>query len=330
MAWLHRIVEGLMPLSFSRPGFLSRAKRFVEADLDVDMTGKVCLVTGGNAGLGRAMAKALATRGATVHLLCRNPERGSAAARELSEETDNPHIHAAVLDIADQQAVRRFAEDFATDRIDVLVHNAGVLLDRREESPDGIEQTWATAVTGPFLLTWLLSPKLDRATQGRVIFVSSGGMYSKRLRLDDWQWRERTFDGVAAYAWAKRAQVVLTELWAERLGDSATTVNAMHPGWADTGGVKRSLPRFYELTRSFLRSPEQGADTAVWLAVCERLRDASGGFYFDRESVSTHKLPWTRETPEQREALWQLCLEATQLGHERPPASRAGRSQSGA
>lgn len=319
MAWLNRIIEGLMPLSFSSPGFRSREQRFDPSDLDVDMTGKVCLVTGGNAGLGRAMAKALATRGATVHLLCRNAERGNTAARELSEETDNPQVHAEVLDIADQQAVRRFAEDFAADHVDVLIHNAGVLLDQRQESPDAIEQTWATAVSGPFLLTWLLLPQLDRARQGRVIFVSSGGMYSKRLRLDDWQWRERTFDGVAAYAWAKRAQVVLTELWAERLGDCTTTVNAMHPGWADTGGVKRSLPRFYELTRSFLRSPEQGADTAVWLAVCERLRDASGGFYFDREAVKTHKLPWTRETREEREALWQHCLDVTGLVGPRRP-----------
>lgn len=315
MALLRTIIEGALPLSFSRPGFRSRRERFEREDLAVDLTGKVCLITGGNAGLGRAAARELAARGATTYLLCRNVERGAKAAQELTEEAGNPRIYTRQIDVSDLASVRSFVENFDEERVDILVHNAGVLLDSRQQSPQGVETTWATAVTGPFLLTWLLAPRLARAeSRGRVIFVSSGGMYTKRLDLRDLQWRDRPFDGVAAYAMAKRAQVVLTELWAEKLAGQAT-VNAMHPGWADTGGVRSSLPRFYELTRGILRSAEEGADTIVWLAACERLADESGNFYFDREPVKTHKLPWTRERDADRAALWQLCLEQAGLQH---------------
>ena len=319
MALLQQVLEGTLPLSFARPGFRSRRERFVEGDLDVDMRGKVCLVTGGNAGLGRATARALGKRGATVHLLCRSRSRGEEAAAALRLEAGNPRFFVDEVDIADQVAVRRFAERFDAEQIDVLVHNAGVLLDERQESSDAIELTWATAVTGPFLLTWLLAPKLREAEQGRVIFVSSGGMYTRRLRLDDWQWARRSFDGVAAYALAKRAQVVLSELWAEVLASTPVTVNAMHPGWASTGGVQRSLPIFYNLTKPLLRSAEEGADTVVWLAMCSRLGDQSGAFYFDRAAVATHKLPWTKETEQTREGLWRLCAELCGLDDTRLP-----------
>jgi dehydrogenase/reductase SDR family protein 12 len=323
MAILNKIIEGALPLSFSRPGFCSRRERFDAGDLEVDLTGKICLVTGGNAGLGRAAARELASRGATLYLLCRNAKRGIEAASQIAEEAGNPRVEARLIDLSDLDSVRRFADEFAEERVDVLVHNAGVLLDSRVESAQGVETTWATAVSGPFLLTWLLAPRLQRAEQGRVIYVSSGGMYTKRLDLEDLQWHDRAFDGVAAYAMAKRAQVVLTELWAEKLGGDIT-VNAMHPGWADTGGVRRSLPRFYELTRGLLRSADEGADTIVWLAACPRMAGESGGFYFDREAVKTHKLPWTRESSQARDELWQLCLRQTGLlGSELPGLPRA-------
>jgi NAD(P)-dependent dehydrogenase (short-subunit alcohol dehydrogenase family) len=146
---------------------------------------------------------------------------------------------------------------------------------------------------------------LAASDDGRVITVSSGGMYSQRLDVPALSPRpDEPFDGVTAYARSKRAEVVLTELWSERLGGRGITFSSMHPGWADTPGVRSSLPRFRALTQWILRTPEEGADTIVWLAAAARLRGESGRFWFDRRVVPTHVLDRTRESPEERERLW--------------------------
>ena len=179
----------------------------------------------------------------------------------------------------------------------------------RALSPDGIELTFATNVLGPFLLTNLLLPLLERSAPARIINVSSGGMYTQRIRVDDLQSARGEFDGATAYARAKRAQVILTELWARRLEGSGVVVHAMHPGWADTPGVETSLPRFYRLTRPLLRTPEQGADTIVWLGAADEPGRSTGRFWHDRRPRPTHLLPWTRETRQEREQLWARCAQ---------------------
>jgi NAD(P)-dependent dehydrogenase (short-subunit alcohol dehydrogenase family) len=191
--------------------------------------------------------------------------------------------------------------------VDVLVHNAGVLPDERIETRAGLELTLAIHVVGPFLLTRLLRGNLEKSPDGRVIWVSSGGMYTRRLNLEDPNWTKREYDGVVAYAETKRAQVVLSELWAEELRGSSTSVSAMHPGWADTPAVASSLPRFHRVTRNILRTPAEGADTVVWLAVCSRACESTGRFFFDRKERTTHLLPFTRESEADRRALWDLC-----------------------
>jgi NAD(P)-dependent dehydrogenase (short-subunit alcohol dehydrogenase family) len=115
------------------------------------------------------------------------------------------------------------------------------------------------------------------------------------------------FDGPTAYARTKRAQVILTELWAERLRGAGVVVHAMHPGWAATPGLKASLPRFYSMTKRLLRTPLQGADTIVWLGAAPEPARSSGGFWHDRRRRPTHRVPWTKETPEDRERLWAEC-----------------------
>jgi len=130
--------------------------------------------------------------------------------------------------------VRQFAERFAAKapRLDVLVHNAGVLTQERELSAEGIELTLATNVIGPFLLTQLLIGLLERSAPSRIVNVSSGGMYTQKLRAGDLQSEQEAFDGPTVYARTKRAEVVLTEMWAGRLAGTGVTVHAMHPGWA--------------------------------------------------------------------------------------------------
>lgn len=311
MRLLDAVLDGTIVLSFDRAGYARHARRFRADDLKVDLAGRTALVTGPTSGLGRAAALGLARLGAEVVLLCRDAARGRALQRELRLATGSRHVGLELVDLADLGSVRAFARRCAPRRVDVLVHNAGVLPDERRLTPDGLELTWATNVAGPYLLTRLLLPRLKRAPQGRIVVVSSGGMYAQRLALDDLDWQQRPFDGVKAYAQSKRAEVVLTELLAERLRGTRVTVNAMHPGWADTPGVRRSLPRFHRLMKARLRTPAQGADTIVWLAACARLEGESGRFWFDRQPVGTHLVPWTRETPAERQALLELLERQT-------------------
>jgi dehydrogenase/reductase SDR family protein 12 len=191
--------------------------------------------------------------------------------------------------------------------VSVLVNNAGVMTKERAVSADGIELTLATNVVGPFLLTNLLIPLLRESAPARIINVSSGGMYTQRVRVDDMQSERGRLDGPTVYARTKRAQVILTELWAQQLAGSGVVVHAMHPGWSDTPGVRSSLPRFYKLTRPLLRTPEQGADTIVWLGAATEPGRSSGRFWHDRRQRPTHLLPWTRETPQERERLLAEC-----------------------
>jgi dehydrogenase/reductase SDR family protein 12 len=317
---LDTVLDRTILFSFDRSGFLRHASRFGPGDLDVDLTGRICVVTGANSGIGRAAATALAARDAEVWLLCRDLGRGEEAVASIRKTTGNERVQLAVVDVSHLAAVHAFVEGFAPARVDVLIHNAGVLPATRQENPEGLELTLATNVTGPFLLTHLLHAKLAAATGARVIFVSSGGMYAQRLSLDDLQWTQRPFDGVTAYAQTKRMQVVLTELLARRWARARIAVHAMHPGWADTPSVRSSIPRFWQLMRQRLRTPEQAADTIVWLAVTPRL--PSGRFWFDRAPQPTHLLPFTTERPRDRARLWRLCTRLAGL----TPASKDPRS----
>lgn len=182
----HVLLDASIYFSFDRSGFHRHAKGFDPDDLDVDLTGKVCLVTGANSGIGFATAQGLAERGATVHLLCRSADRGQAAETELRRRTGNRQVLLQRLDISDLDAVRRWAEGFEPRRVDVLVHNAGVLPSERQVTGDGLEVTFATHVAGPFVLTEALRPKLEAAPAARVVWVSSGGMATERLSSTTW------------------------------------------------------------------------------------------------------------------------------------------------
>jgi NAD(P)-dependent dehydrogenase (short-subunit alcohol dehydrogenase family) len=299
--------------SYTRLGYALRQAAWRDADLEVDMTGQVCLVTGANSGLGRVTTEALARQGATVHMLVRSEGKGRWVREGIVHRTGNEQVHLEYADLSDLTSVRDFAERFLArqTRLDVLINNAGALLSERGTSADGFDLSFATNVLGPFLLTNLLVPILEASSPSRIINVSSGGMYSQKLDVDDLQFERKPYNGVTAYAQAKRAQVILTELWAEKLAGSGVTVNAMHPGWADTPGVQSSLPTFRRWTKKSLRTPEQGADTIVWLAVAESVAGVSGRFWFDRRARDTHLLRGTRSSAQDRERLWAECVRLT-------------------
>jgi dehydrogenase/reductase SDR family protein 12 len=289
-------LDATVVLSFTNIGYATRARLQRWSPLPL-LLGRRVLVTGANSGLGLAAAHRFADLGAVVHLGVRNAERGERARAEIVATRPDAEVHVEVLDMADLDSVRAFAERFRSehDSLDVLVHNAGALLHERTLSPQGIETTLATHVVGPFLLTALLLPALERSAHGaRVISVASGGMYSTGLDLANLQSDQGAYNGTQAYARAKRAQVLLTEEWAHRTSSRTISFHAMHPGWADTPGVAESLPRFRALTKPFLRTGSQGADTIVWLAADPDVPAQSGHFWLDRRPRATHKMRRTR------------------------------------
>jgi dehydrogenase/reductase SDR family protein 12 len=291
-------------VSYTKLGYEVRSRGWDPSEL-APMDGKVALVTGATSGLGEAAAAGFARLGATVWLLVRNRERGEAGLARIAEQTGSDRLEVGICDLSEHRSVRGFADRFAAEcpRLDVLVNNAGVLTHERKLSRDGIELTLATNVVGPFLLTKLLVGALQASAPARVVNVSSGGMYAQRLPTD-LQSSDGRFRGAAAYARTKRMQVVLSELWAQRLQGTGVVVNAMHPGWVDTPGLRESLPGFRRLVGPLLRTPEQGADTIVWLAAAPRAAAESGGFWFDRRRRPTHVLPWTSESDVDRRRLW--------------------------
>jgi dehydrogenase/reductase SDR family member 12 len=197
----------------------------------------------------------------------------------------------------DQDSVRAFAREFRRThhRLDVLVHAAGAIHERFAVNHAGIELTVAGQLVTPFLLTKLLLPALLAAAPSRVITVSSGGMYTQRLDPATLEMAPAGYRGAVAYARVKRAQVVLSREWARRIDPADVAFHAMHPGWADTPGIAAALPRFRWAARPILRTPEQGADTIVWLATAAPERLGSGCFWHDRRPRSEYRLPRTRE-----------------------------------
>jgi NAD(P)-dependent dehydrogenase (short-subunit alcohol dehydrogenase family) len=312
------VLDKTVVLSYTRLGYTLRQVTWDDNDLDVDMAGKVCLVTGATSGLGRATAEGLAHLGATVYMLARNEAKGKWVREGIVRRTANEKVHLEIADLSSLTSVREFGQGFQEreSRLDVLINNAGALISERETSVEGFELSFATNVLGPFLLTRLLIPLLRASAPSRIVNVSSGGMYTQKLDVADLQFEHKPYNGVIAYAQAKRAQMILTELWAERLDGTGVTVNAMHPGWADTPGVQSSLPTFRRLTKRSLRTPQQGADTILWLAAAQRPAGVSGRFWLDRRERGTHLLPGTQSSTRDRQRLWDECVRLSGLTNQ--------------
>ncbi|KAG8075404.1 hypothetical protein GUJ93_ZPchr0006g45422 [Zizania palustris] len=270
--------------------FSEHAKKFREEDMQIRLDGKNCLVTGANSGIGFATAEGLASRGATVYMLCRNKERGEAALSQIKSKTGNSNVHLEICDLSSLNEVKSFAAKFtSTDRpLHVLVNNAGILEHKRVTTSEGLEFNFAVNVAATYTLTELVMPLLEKAApDARVITVSSGGMYTEPLNKD-LQFSESNFDGTQQYARNKRVQVALTEWWAEKNSNMGVGFYSMHPGWADTPGVSRSLPGLSERLSENLRSNDEGADTVIWLALQPKEKLTPGAFYFDRAEASKH------------------------------------------
>nr|CAD7426418.1 unnamed protein product [Timema monikensis] len=301
-----------------------------------------------NSGIGKCVAREIAQRGGTVHMLCRNPQSAETAKNEISEATNNQNVYVHILDMSQPRSVFKFAKEFQTqnEKLDVLggkpfrkttlstpsrylnsyllitdeteetgnfyhryrrspwfqVNNAGCMVNSREVDEDGLERNFATNTLGPHILTKLLIPALKKSDKPRILMVSSGGMLVQKLNAEDLQFEKMApFDGTMAYSQNKRQQVIMMECLAREHPD--IFLAAMHPGWADTPAVRSAMPDFYQRMKDRLRTAEQGADTAVWLAISDTaLKHPSGLFFQDRSPVPTHlPLAWTKTTKDQDE-----------------------------
>lgn len=253
------------------------------------MNGKTVLITGGNTGIGLATAKALGALGAEIIITSRDDSKGAAAKAEI-EQTIGRSIRLERLDLASFASIRAFASRIleTTPRLDVLINNAGLILDKRVTTEEGFEATFGINHIGHFLLTDLLLERLRESTPARIVVLASDAHYRAKsgLDFDDLMSERGSFRGFDVYAKSKLANVMFTRELAKRLEGSGVTVNAAHPGvvateFAGKDDTRGIIGIFFGLIRPFLRTPEKGAATSVFLASSKEVEGVSGKYFAD-------------------------------------------------
>src|SRR5688572_5947611 len=244
------------------------------------MKGKICLVTGANAGIGKVTALELAKMGATVVIVCRDKNRGEEALKEIKEKSKNDSVELLLADLSSQQEIHKLAEEFKSkyNRLDVLVNNAGVIFGERRITADGIENTFALNHLGYFLLAHLLLDVLKASAPSRIINVSSEGHRMGNIKYDDIN-REKGYSSLQVYGQTKLDNVIFTYELAKRLEGTGVTVNCLHPGGVATnfGSGNNTIFGFLvKLVRPFLITAEKGAETSVYLASSPQVEGVTG------------------------------------------------------
>ncbi|EED36928.1 dehydrogenase/reductase [Luminiphilus syltensis NOR5-1B] len=293
------VVPGLA--MFSKYGF-RRGRRHWHP-MSTSMKNKHVVITGATSGLGKAAAIALAEAEADLTLVIRDKKKGEQLRQDIAAETGWEQISLEIADLSLVSEVDALVERLrAKDRpIDVLINNAGALFGEYDVTSEGLERSFALLLMSPWRLTEGLHPLLAGHEQpARVINVVSGGMYTERLECDQLVMTPEHYNGPKAYARAKRGLTVLTEQWADAWATDGIVVNAMHPGWADTPGIGSALPTFHKITRSILRTPEEGADSIIWLARAREADTTTGKLFLDREIRTPYLLEKTRESKDER------------------------------
>jgi NAD(P)-dependent dehydrogenase (short-subunit alcohol dehydrogenase family) len=282
------------------------------------LAGRVCLVTGGTSGIGKATALGLAELGANVIVVCRDLQKGEAVRGEIEAVTGSGSIDVLVTDLSSQDSIHNLADEVAGkyDTLHVLINNAGVYYTRRRATPEGLEMTFAVNYLAPFLLTNLLLDKLKASAPARVINVS--GAYHRKGTIDftDLQGK-RHYDGMRANAQSKLAMVLFTYELARRLADTGVTANCLHPGAVATPLVEKDedypglLKLLYRLSKPFLKSPAQGAATSLYLASSPEVAEVTGRYFVNNRPKQSSGRSHDQGLAQR---LWQVSEELTQTG----------------
>jgi retinol dehydrogenase 14 len=261
------------------------------------MVGKTVLVTGGTGGIGRATAVRLASMGARVGITGRDTGRTQRAAAEIASESAHGTVDAFAADMSSQGEVRRLAGEVleAYPRLDVLVNNAGGFWSHRHVTADGIEHTFALNHLAPFLLTSLLLDRLIESAPARIVTVSSGAQSMGKIDFDDLM-GERKYSGQTAYNQSKLANVMFTYELARRLTGTGVTATVLHPGMTNTSfsaeDPSRAFAPLVKVIRPFMRKPERGADTPVYLASSTEVEGITGKYFANRKPKASNKLTY--------------------------------------
>lgn len=302
------VLDGSVVGGFSRLGLAARRVLPVwPADPPPQtLRERTALVTGAASLVGGAAAAGLAGLGARVLLCVSAKAEGEWAQQQIQQCVPDANVATVVCDIAELHSVRSTGRDIISNepRLDIVVHGADALVPERRETTDGHEMNLATHVLGPLLLTDVVRPALRASGTSRVIFVSSGAMYTQRLPVTDPEYRSGTYKSTTAFARTKRMQVALTPLLAQRWGSEGIDVHAMHPGWSE--GHEDAL---HKVMKPLLRDAKSAADTIVWLAAASP-RPPTGRFWHDRRSRATHRIPGTRQEPDDAQRIWRYCADA--------------------
>ena len=275
------------------------------------MSGRVVMVTGANAGMGKEIVFALAVMGATVVMVCRDSGRGEAARREVQERSGSGDVELLVADLSSQQSIRNLVSEFAAshDRLHVLVNNAGITQPRRIETADGLESVFATNHLGPFLLTNLILPLLTASAPSRVVMVASGAHTMGKIDFDDVQ-ASRRYNEIAVYNQSKLANLLFTYELARRIAGTGVSANAADPGFVKTN---LRVPFPYSIF-SFMRGAVvDGARPAVFLASSPEVGGVSGRYFGRKGEVRSSKASFD-EADARR--LWTLSAQLTHLDAE--------------
>ena len=277
---------------FTKRGYLNMADKSLSQNLD----GKHIVITGVTSGLGLAAAQMLARMGAELTLIGRGREKMEAAKQQIIDfagiEAEKLHLELAELSLVEDTLALADRLKATGYRYDVLINNAGALFGERACTEEGFERALAVNLLSPVALTEALMPSL--ADGARVINVVSGGLYLQGLPLNDLNYERGFYSGSKAYARAKRGLLAITQYWQEHAAERGISFHAMHPGWAATPGVAKSLPGFNKLLKASMRDSRMGADTMVWLAAAEGVGSAGGQFWLDRKPQLSSVIPGTR------------------------------------
>ena len=281
--------------NYTKIGYYARSLTWAQSE-PYNFSGQTWVITGAAGGLGEAIMHSAAIAGADVYAIDRNPEALQTSIASLSKIARS-NITPVVADMSLQAGTTAVLDQIKqnTETIDVLINNVGVLLREHSLTIEGRETSFVTNVLSHFQLTEGLIDKRLLSTDGVVVNMSSGGMYNaplgtRRLNTLD----SAAYHGSAAYNFAKRAQVALTSYWNEQHAASGLRFYVTHPGWAKTQGVKSSMPTFWKIQNILLRTPRQGADTAIWLCATRPAISQEEVIWFDRKPRSTHLSGATR------------------------------------